>query len=214
MINNRTESLINAKRLARLIMIFWCNTALEFMNDPKMLSADKCLLLVVDIQDAFLNHIEQMDQVIKRSRIMIEAAKLLDLPLIATEQYPQALGRTVKVLRDALGDIRYYDKVCFSCCGDETIKKAIIDSSRSQILMVGIETHVCVLQTAFNLLEMDKQVFIASDAVSSRRQNDTEIALHRLQQQGVIITTTETAIMEMTASSKHPAFREISRLIK
>jgi len=184
------------------------------MRHEKLLAADKCVLLVVDIQEAFEGHISELERVIKCSKIMIQAARLLNVPIVVSEQYPKGLGRTLAPIQDILGDCYYYDKVTFSCCQDDSIKKALQKSGRSQVLIVGIETHICIMQTAYDLLVMQMQPYIAVDAVGSRRESDHQVALQRLQEDGVILTTTEAAIFEMTGSAKHPAFKEISKLVK
>ena len=184
------------------------------MRHEKLLAADKCVLLVVDIQKAFVGHISELERVIERSKIMIQAAKLLEMPIVVTEQYPKGLGHTLGPIREILGDCLYYDKVTFSCCQDDSIKKVLQNFNRSQVLIVGIETHVCILQTAYDLLAMHLQPYIAVDAVGSRRESDRQVALQRLQQDSVTLTTTEAAIFELTGSAKHPAFKEISNLVK
>jgi len=184
------------------------------MPHRNLLSSSDCVLMVVDIQDAFQGHIPDLEQVIARSGIMIQAARLLEIPIIVTEQYPKGLGRTVEPLRNILGDCPYYDKLTFSCLGDEKIKAALSASQRSQLLLVGIETHVCLAQTAFDSLALGLKTFLAADAISSRRSADAQTALKRLRNAGAVITTTEAAILEMTKSSQHPRFREISKLIK
>ena len=184
------------------------------MRHNKLLSAERCTLLVVDIQDAFKGHIPDMERVVERSRVMIEAAGLLEIPIVVTEQYPKGLGQTVEPLRKILGECEYYDKVTFSCLQDERIKEAITGYKREQLMLVGIETHVCVAQTAYDALAMGLQPYLAVDAISSRRVGDNDVALERLRSEGCILTTTEAAIMEMTVSSRHPKFREISKLIK
>ncbi len=184
------------------------------MRHKNLLTAEKCVLLVVDIQEAFVGHISKLERVVERSKIMIQAARLLDVPIVVTEQYPKGLGRTVPPLQEALGDCYYYDKVTFSCGQDDSIQKALQNTGRSQVLIVGIETHVCILQTAYDLLAMHLQPYIAVDAVGSRRESDRQAALQRLQQDGVTLTTTEAAIFEMTGSAKHPAFKEIAKLVK
>ncbi len=178
------------------------------------LNADDALLLVVDIQEAFFSHIRGMNRVIERSGIMIKAAKLLGVPIIASEQYPQGLGRTVMAVQESLGDIRYYEKTAFSLLGDAALHDAIRAAGRAQAILVGIETHVCIAQTALDLLESGITPFLAADALSSRRVSDHRIALERLARSGAVVTTTEAAIMEMVRHSKHPRFKVISQLIK
>ena len=184
------------------------------MPHDLQLSAEKSLLLVVDIQQGFVGHIPELDRVIEKSIIMIEAARLLELPIMVTQQYPKGLGQTVPQLQELLTDCPCYDKVAFSCCGDDTIRRAIRDTGRTQIILVGIETHVCVAQTCFDLLDMNLLPYVIADAVDSRRPTDRDIALQRLNNTGVIVTTAEAAILEMTVSSKYPAFKAISKLIK
>ena len=184
------------------------------MRHERLLCADKAVLLVVDVQDSFAGHISDFDRVVERSRVMVEAAKLLEVPIIVTEQYPQGLGRTVAKLRRALGDCTCHAKVTFSCCQDEATAEALRALQRRQVLLVGIEAHVCIAQTAHDLLALDFQPYVAVDAVSSRRPSDAQVALQRLGEAGVIRTTTEAAIMEMTVSSKTPAFKGISQIIK
>lgn len=184
------------------------------MRHQNLLKADNCLLLIVDIQEAFEPHIAEIDRVIERSRIMIQAAGLLKIPLLVTEQYPKGLGPTVEPLRKVLQDCDHYEKTTFSCCGDDTINSAILATDRKQILLVGIEAHVCISQTAHDLIAQGLQCHLPADAISSRQLSDCRVALNRLARAGAIITTTEAAIMEMTTHSRHQNFREISRLIK
>ncbi len=184
------------------------------MRHEKLLSADKCVLIVIDLQEGFKPHIPEWERIIDRCRILIEASKLLEVPILVTEQYPKGLGRTVDPLRNVLGECKYYEKVTFSSCQDEPIRQALLTQGRSQLFMAGIETHVCIGQTACDALSMGLQPFLAVDAMGSRHDIDHQAALDRLRNAGAIVTTTEAAIMEMTASSKHPRFREISKLIK
>jgi nicotinamidase-related amidase len=184
------------------------------MADIRYLDVDQSLLLVIDIQDAFTPHIQEMDRVVERSAIMVEAAQVLGLPIIVTEQYPKGLGRTVEALQQSLGNCRYYEKTAFSVMKELAIQEAIHRTGRKQIIIAGIETHVCVSQTAFHLLEDDFQVYIVADAAGSRRKLDHDTALERIRQAGAVITTTEAVIMEMTLTSKHPSFKQISTIIK
>ena len=184
------------------------------MRSEKLLAAERTVLMVVDVQDAFVPHIGQMERVIERSRVMIRAARLLDVPIIVTEQYPAGLGRTVEALRGALGEVTYYAKTTFSCCGDEAVVAALRGTGAEQVLLVGIEAHVCIAQTALDVLALGMDAYVAVDATGSRVELDMATALGRMGSLGVILTTTEAAIMEMTVSSKQSRFREISDLIK
>jgi nicotinamidase-related amidase len=180
-----------------------------------MLNTEKALLLVVDIQDAFVPHIFEMERVVKRAGLLVQGAQLLGLPVLATEQYPKGLGHTVPAVKEVLSSsVPIYEKIHFSCYLDPAINAALQASGRRQILIAGIESHICVAQTALSLRAADYDVFLAADAVSSRQPGDMEIALKRLRHAGVIVTTAEAALMEMTVSSKHPQFKEISKLSK
>ena len=184
------------------------------MAYKNLLSAQKCVLMVVDIQTAFQNHIAEMTRVVARTALMIKAANLLSVPIIVTEQYPKGLGQTVEPLRNLLGDCEYHDKVTFSCLQDQNISEQLRQTSREQVLLVGIETHVCILQTAYDVLDLGLQPYLVVDALGSRRDIDKQTAIDRLRGAGAIVTTTESAVLEMTNSSKHPAFRDISKLLK
>ena len=184
------------------------------MGDGQVLRVEDCVLVVTDIQEAFVGHIDEMERVIERSAVMIEAARLLGLAVVVTEQYPKGLGRTVEGLQEVLGEQDYLEKVTFNALGEPTIRAALESGGWKQAVLVGIETHICVAQTARGLLAAGYEVQVAADAVSSRRVVDREVGLARLRQAGVVVTTTEATIMEMTVSSKHERFREISRVIK
>ncbi|MBN1437262.1 MAG: isochorismatase family protein [Sedimentisphaerales bacterium] len=184
------------------------------MPHKNLLNADDCLLLVADIQDAFLPHILNIERVIKRSQVAVQAAQVLELPIIVTEQYPQGLGRTVAPLQKTLAQIPYHEKLTFNCLSEPAIKQAILAANCHQVLIVGIEAHICVSQTAHALLAQGFTCHVAADAVSSRKQIDYDIALARMRHAGITITTTEAAVMEMTQSSRHPNFKAISQIIK
>ena len=124
------------------------------MRHDKLISADNCTVMVVDIQEAFVPHIRRLDKVIERTLMMIRAAQLLDVPIIVTEQYPKGLGRTVKPVREALGEIEYHEKLSFSCCQEPTVRTALAAAKREQLILVGIEAHVCIAQTALDAVAM------------------------------------------------------------
>ncbi|MBI9018913.1 MAG: isochorismatase family protein [Phycisphaerae bacterium] len=179
-----------------------------------MLNQQNALLLIIDMQQAFDSAVHEFGKIVERARIMIESAKLLDIPIIVSEQFPQGLQRTVDVLQKALGDIHYYEKTEFSCLRNEEIFQAVKDSGRSQVLLAGVESHVCVSQTAYDLQATGLEPIILADVVSSRRPFDKQIALGRFRADSMEITTTEAAIFEILRDSKHPCFKEISKLIR
>ena len=182
---------------------------------PQLLEQANALLMVVDIQEKFVPHIYKMDRVIKQSGLLIEAANALDIPTIVTEQYPAGLGPTCHAIQSKLAmATQTFGKTSFSCCQDETIANAITATGRKQVILCGIETHVCISQTAYDLIANDYQVTIAVDTVSSRDKKETKHALARLQNAGITLATCEAIAMELCVSSKHSAFKTISSLIK
>ena len=185
------------------------------MYNSFKLNSQRAMLLIVDVQEAFVEPIKKSKRIIKKSVTLAKAAKILKLPVVATEQYPKGLGKTVPDIVKVLGtDQAYPDKTSFSCVGEDKSRNGILKTGRSQVIVVGVEAHVCVLQTVLDLLELEKDVFVMADAVGSRNELDSEMALKRMADAGAIITTVETAILEMTGGSKHPEFKSLQKLIK
>ena len=180
-----------------------------------LLDQQQCLMMVIDIQEKFVPHINEMNRVVSRSGKLIDAINLLNIPVIVTEQYPTGLGPTCQDIKSHLTNkTQIIAKTSFSCCQEEAISSAIKAHHRQQIILCGIETHVCVAQTAMDLIENGYQVTIATDTVSSRDPFETAIALSRLSQTNISLSTTESICMELCVSSNHSAFKEISGLIK
>ncbi len=178
------------------------------------LDNEKAMLLIIDVQQAFMGPIKKMKTVVQKTAILAKAANVLSLPVLVTEQYPKGLGNIVKVVAESLGEHSLFEKTSFSCMADPQIKQAIEDKQRSQVIIAGVEAHVCVLQTTLDLLAAGKEVFIVTDAVSSRDSQDRKTALNRMSKAGAIITTTETTVMELIGGSRHEHFKVIQALIK
>ncbi len=185
------------------------------MQNLLKLNPQRAMLLIIDVQEAFVSPIKRSKRVIRQCVTMVKAAQLLEVPITVSEQYPKGLGRTVSELQKELDKNQLYpDKTTFSCMAEEKCKEEILKQGRSQIIVAGIEAHVCVLQTVLDLLELGRDVFVLADAVSSRNNFDCKYALSRMAESGAIVTTTETVILEMTVGSKHPQFKSIQKLIK
>jgi isochorismate hydrolase len=150
---------------------------------------------------------------LSRIEVLAEACQALDVPVIASEQYPQGLGATVETLASVLGDSPPA-KLTFSCARDEGLREAIEKSGRQQIVVTGIEAHVCVLQTALDLLSDGHEVFVPYDAVNSRRKSDRKWALRRMALAGATITTTESALFELVERCDTAGFKMVAQLIK
>jgi nicotinamidase-related amidase len=169
-------------------------------------------LLVIDVQEKLLPLIPRADALVRNIAFLIDGARVLGMPVQATEQYPKGLGSTVAELAKRLPERP--DKVAFSCCAVPAVPQNFQSAARSKIILAGIETHVCVQATALDLLAQGFRVYVPEDAVASRYAIDHDRALHRLEQAGAIITTSEAAVFEWVGGAGSPQFKEISRLVQ
>ena len=167
-------------------------------------------LLIIDVQEKLTAVMNNIEGVIENISILKRAAHRLSIPQLTSEQYPEGLGRTKETLND--GDVVH--KINFSCMADEVFEKKFMALNCKQAVIVGIESHVCVLQTAMDLLERDVQVFVVVDGTASRVSSSHEYAMKRLLSVGVEIVTTEMVLFEWLEKSGTPAFRELTKLIK
>ncbi|MGD9661338.1 MAG: hydrolase [Porticoccaceae bacterium] len=179
-----------------------------------MLQQEKCGLIVVDVQGKLARMVHQSETIIANIATLIQAGKLLSLPIIWLEQYPQGLGETVPELSQLLTDYQPLTKRTFNGCADPAINKAIVASGRQQWLVCGIEAHVCVYQTAMGLLNQNYDVEVVTDCVSSRLANNVELALAKLQGKGAELTGLEICIYELVKDSQSHLFKQILPLIK
>ena len=176
------------------------------------MSVGDTALLVVDIQEKLVPAIADGKRVVFNSRRLIDGAKVLGIPVVATEQYPKGLGPTVPELADRLGPIP--DKLTFSCSGCPEVFEKLREDGIHKILVVGIEAHVCVQQTVLDLLGDGWRVYLAVDAISSRYALDRDTAFRRMDSSGAVLTTTEAALFEWCYIAGTPEFKEISRLVR
>lgn len=181
-------------------------------RSPELMSRDDTALLVVDVQDRILAAIADTPRVVWNTRRLIDGAKILDVPVLVTEQYPERLGPTTAVLAERLGPAA--SKLSFSCRGCADLFEPLVRRGITKILLAGIETHVCVAQTAFDLLADGFRVYLAVDALGSRFAVDREVALRRLDAAGCTLTTTEAALFEWCAVAGTPEFKQISALVR
>ncbi len=179
------------------------------------LSREKAGVLLIDVQERLYPYMENGCHVMAAMVKVLQGTRILGLPVFATEQYPKGLGSTVPPLREALGNSqRYLSKTTFSCMGDEGIKELLLNSGINQWILLGIEAHVCVLQTAKGLLKHNMQVVVLNDAVSSRSIYDLSTGIAEMRDCGARISSTETVLFELLVHSKVAEFKEISQLIK
>lgn len=178
------------------------------------LDCDHAQLLIVDIQERLLPFIHEHENVVARAEQMTRAAIALDLPVTVSEQYKKGLGDTIGAVSEAAGDSTRLEKMTFSFCADDACRTRITETMRPQVLIVGIEAHVCVMQTALDLLEMQMRPVILADAVGSRRPFDCQVALDGLRAAGAVVTTVESAIFQLVHESGTPLFKKILPLVK
>lgn len=170
------------------------------------------LFIMIDIQEKFSNVISHIEDVVKNAVILNKSAEILSIPLIITEQYPKGLGKTLDSIY-VPNSANIFEKSSFSAATDDVIN-CIKNSKKTQIVLYGVETHICLTQTALTLKEMGYDVIMIADAVSSRKDSNKEIALKRLIQNNIEIVSTEMLLFEILQNSKHPGFKQISALIK
>lgn len=172
------------------------------------------VLVVIDFQERLMpgmKNSEELEATIIRT---VKGCRVLNVPIIVTQQYPKGLGETISSLKEVLADAPVVDKTDFSCCGEPAFMEELKKLNRKTIIVTGIEAHVCVQQTVMDLLDMGYDVFVLNDAVSSRSNNDKKYAQRRMSEAGAVGTTYESVLFEMTGSSKAAEFKEISAIVK
>jgi nicotinamidase-related amidase len=176
------------------------------------MSAGDTGLLVIDVQEKLVPMILGADHLMRNIAFLLDAARLLNMPVQTTEQYPRGLGPTVPELAQRLPERP--EKVAFSSCAVPSIVEHFHRTARPKIVLAGIETHVCVLHTALDLLALDFRVYLAVDAIGARYRIDHDTALRRMEQAGAILTTSEGCAFEWIGGAGHPRFKEISCLVQ
>jgi len=184
------------------------------MRSHRLLDATRSQMLVVDMQEKLLAKVANAGGIITACSAMLQISKLLELPLLATEQYPAGLGATVEPIKKLLDQTIPMEKVAFSCWADQRIRQALVDIGKEQVLIVGIESHVCIVQTALDLQEAGYQVFVCRDAIGSRDAQQHDWALDRLAQQGVILSSVESAVFELLHRAGTEKFKAALPIIK
>lgn len=179
-----------------------------------ILDSKNSILCVVDIQERLLPHMHNKETVLRGSSILIQAAKTLDVPVLVTEQYPKGLGHTVPEIQAHIEGVPVYEKTTFSCFGNPDFAQALKNSGRNTLILCGIESHVCVLQTALETLNVLARVVVVADATGSRSEDNHTLALKRLRHSNVEIVSVEMALMEWLRDAKNPKFKEVQALIK
>lgn len=182
---------------------------------PNILRFKEAAFLVIDVQEAFRQSIADSGEIARRIAVFTQGAELLKVPVLVTEQYPKGLGKTVAEIAEVLpAETEIIEKTTFSSCGAREFVEKLEQIGAKQIVVAGIEAHVCVNQTVHDLLENGFQVHLLADCISSRLAENKQIALAKMQQSGAILSSVEMALFELMRDSKHEQFKAVQKLIK
>lgn len=180
-----------------------------------MLDTDNSVLVIIDIQDKLIKASFSSESIVSDAIKLAKACNILSIPVIVTEQYPKGLGQTAEELKNILSnDTVFIEKTSFSATDEPEFAEKIKSTKRKQVIICGIETHICVLQTALNLIKEGNEVYVVKECCSSRNIDEHNTALELLKQYGAKIVTVEIALFQWLKTSKHPHFKEIQTLIK
>jgi nicotinamidase-related amidase len=176
----------------------------------RVLDRDRAALVVVDVQEAFRPAVLDFERVAQNAAVLVQGAQILGLPVVATEQYPKGLGHTVPEVAEHLDGVEPLEKVCFAATDADGFDL----DGREQAIVCGIESHVCVSQTAHGLLDRGLEVHVARDAVSSRSEENRELGLHKMESAGAVVTSVETALFELLGAAGSDEFKQVQGLVK
>lgn len=182
----------------------------------ELLDADNSVVVIVDIQQRLMQVMPSgvRSRILEQVSILLTAANVLSVPVIVTEQYPKGLGPTEFDITTMLAaDVPVIEKTCFSCVQSDQFKQQLEQIGRNKVILTGMESHICILQTALDLLGQGYQVYVLEDAVSSRSKANQYNALQRMRSSGVVITNVESALFEWLGDAKHPEFKTLAKLI-
>ena len=184
------------------------------MSIPAQLETGNVVLVLVDYQERLFPAMHDKGNLLIKVLKLVEGASILGIPVIFTEQYPKGLGPTLPEIKAFLPDVKPIEKTCFSCCDDEAFCAALEDSGRLQVLLAGIESHICVYQTALALARKGYQVQVVSDCVSSRDPDNRHTAILKMTAAGIFPTTMEMALFELLKVGSGDIFKKVSTLVK
>ena len=175
---------------------------------------DQSLAVIIDMQKKLYPHIFENEKLTSNTIKLIKGLRALNIEILVTEQYSKGLGSTIEPIKDVLDELPPVEKMTFSCCGVSSFNEALKSSDKKNIIIAGIESHVCVLQTVLDLLENNYQPVLIEDCVSSRNTNDKKIAVERMRDEGAIISTYESILFELCDVSGNETFKAISKTVK
>lgn len=183
------------------------------MSDWRLTAAN-AILVIVDVQEKLMAAMPHRDNTVAGIKKLAAACRILGIPVVLTTQYTKAIGPTLAEVAEAAGNPEPADKMTFSCCGNESFQHTLRKLRRSHVILCGVETHVCIQQTALDLMATGNSVYVCADAVCSRRDLDRDVAIERVRSVGVVITTVESAIFEMLRQAGTEKFKACLPLFK
>ncbi len=184
------------------------------MKHPFFIEKEDAMLAVIDVQEKLFAVMDQQEKMVKNIGTLIQTAQRLNLPIVVTEQYPQGLGPTIPALRQLLGEEQPFAKLVFSCWRAEPFWVRLTDLGRKTVILTGMEAHICVLQTAIDLLQAGFSVHVPVDAVCSRSKEHWQVAIEQLKMAGAVITCAETVAFELLQEAGTEDFRVLSKLFR
>ncbi len=182
--------------------------------DKFVLNKEESVLLIVDIQEKLAAVMKEREKVVGNSLHLIELAKMINVPVMTTEQYPKGLGKTVPEIREALPAYDPIEKMTFDCCGEPAFLKNVKGHGRRAVILTGMETHICVLQTCIGLLKAGINVHVVRDAVCSRTKENWKSGIEFMREAGAVVTSTETVLFQLLKTAGTEEFKKISQRIK
>ena len=178
------------------------------------ISRDQTTAVIIDIQERLYPHIHKHVELERNTGILIRGLQILQIPILVTEQYRKGLGPTIPSIMETFENFEALEKISFSCCDESRFLRALNLQNKKYVIIAGIESHVCVLQTVMDLIDNGYYPVLVEDCVSSRKENDKAIAVQRMRQEGAIITTYESLLLELCRVAGNETFKKISGLIK
>ncbi len=184
------------------------------MIEKMRLNRSDLVLLIVDVQERLARVMDRREQVQSSIVVLIRLAKLMDIPIVLTQQYTKGLGPTVQAIASELEGVDPVEKIHFSCCGEENFTRQMDALGRKTVILTGMESHICVLQTALDLLDMGYNIHVPWDSVCSRSDGNRDRALRSMERAGAVITSSETAVFQVLGCAGTPEFKQISALLR
>jgi nicotinamidase-related amidase len=178
------------------------------------LKMDQCVAVILDVQERLFHYVQDHERLAVNLVTLIRGLKQLGVPVLRTQQYTRGLGPTIRPVDEGLSDVPVLEKMTFSCCGEPAFSSALSATGKKIVVLAGIEAHVCILQTAVDLLDAGYVPVVIEDCISSRKENDKAVAVRRLCEEGAVISTYESILFELCGKAGTETFRAILKLVK